>query len=562
MFSYFAHRKSCAQKQQERKSKLESVPAVYSAPATNDDRRILSLSLAELVEECSMNRTSPNAVLQAYGKRCLQAQAATNCLSDIMFDEAERTVTSGKLLSGVPVSLKDCVDIVGHDTLLGYSCNVAKPRQSSASIVHILQDAGALLYVKTSAPTGLLSFETESDVLGVTTNPYNPKFSPGGSTGGGGALLAYQGSMIEVGTDLAGSVRFPAANCGVYSLKGSIGRFPAYGCTPCLPGLQGVVTVTAPMAQNLADLEEFWKRVMEMKPWDYDSTCLPMPWRPVNAQFSEVKPRWGVIWDDGIVTPTPACRRALVDTVDALRRQGFDVVEFESPGIPEGTRIGFGLIACGASPIFNSLRTSETLNSALRSFGILVSLPRWVKWLYALLLRLFSRPLGRNDTWATLAENCYKRSPVGEHELLVQLEDYKMAWHTALQKQDVDFVLTVPHPSPPVPLGGTGVVSLIASSYAFIFSLLDAVAGVVPVTFVDKSLDALPADFRRSSAYMNMSDIGRAVHSVYDARAMHGLPLGVQIVGPRLHEEKVLAGMKIIDNALRAAGRGFVPKQF
>ena len=119
---------------------------------------------------------------------------------------------------------------------------------------------------------GCLSFEVSSDIFGKTTNPHNAAFSPGASTGGGGALVASQGSMIEVGTDLGGSTRYPAAYCGLYSVKGSHGRFPSYGCQPCMPGLEAIPTITAPLARTLDDLDEFWKRVMDMKPCEYDHT--------------------------------------------------------------------------------------------------------------------------------------------------------------------------------------------------------------------------------------------------------------------------------------------------
>ena len=139
-------------------------------------------------------------------------------------------------------------------------------------VVRLLRDAGALAYAKTTLPTGFLSFELSSDLFGRTTNPYNPSFSPGASTGGGGALLAWQGSMVEVGTDLGGSARYPAAHCGLYAVKGSHGRFPSAGCRECMPGLEAVPSITAPLARTLDDLEEFWRRVVAMRPWEYDHT--------------------------------------------------------------------------------------------------------------------------------------------------------------------------------------------------------------------------------------------------------------------------------------------------
>lgn len=188
-----------------------------------------------------------------------------------MFDEAMVHYAPGKPLSGVPISLKDCIDIAGHDTTLGYSSRANRPVHSSAPIVRLLQDAGALIHVKTTVPTGLLSFETQSDLFGRTTNPYNPHFSPGASTGGGAALLAYRGSKIEIASDLGGSVRFPAVYCGIYGMKASSGRFPSTGCATSVPGLEGIQT-TSPMAKDIDDLAQFWERVVNMKPWEYDST--------------------------------------------------------------------------------------------------------------------------------------------------------------------------------------------------------------------------------------------------------------------------------------------------
>lgn len=177
-----------------------------------------------------------------------------------------------------------------------------------------------MIHVKTSVPTGLIAIETSSDVFGRTTNPYNPAHSSGASTGGGAALLASGGSKIEVGTDLAGSVRIPAHFCGVWSLKGSAGRFPTWGNRSPLMGLEALPSLVAPMANSLDDLTEFWKRVVEMKPWQYDHTvrflssslsdtypgeanfdmqCVPLPWRPVNLQEEGRRLKWGVIWEDG-----------------------------------------------------------------------------------------------------------------------------------------------------------------------------------------------------------------------------------------------------------------------
>lgn len=126
------------------------------------------------------------------------------------------------------------------------------------------------VFPKTNIPITLLAFESANDVWGRTTNPHHKDFAPGGSTGGEAALLAYGGSRLGIGTDVAGSVRVPAHYSGIYTIKCSAYRFPKTGGVSGMPGQEGIPPVYAPMTRTLEDLETFWKAVVSMKPWDYD----------------------------------------------------------------------------------------------------------------------------------------------------------------------------------------------------------------------------------------------------------------------------------------------------
>jgi len=75
----------------------------------------------------------------------------------------------------------------------------------------------------------MFAFECSNPVFGRTTNPYNDAYTSGGSSGGEGALLAMDGSALGIGSDIGGSLRIPAAYCGIYTLKPAAGRFPFYG---------------------------------------------------------------------------------------------------------------------------------------------------------------------------------------------------------------------------------------------------------------------------------------------------------------------------------------------
>lgn len=560
-FSGAEHTAACARKQRAIADLVARYAPLYDALATKEDAEILRLSLVELTERCTDGELAPKAILDAYGKRCLAAHARTNCLADLMLDEALRSYAPNRPLSGVPVSLKDVVDIEGHDTTLGFSSKAHHPVPSSAPIVRLLQDAGALLHVKTTVPTGLLSFECKSDLSGVTTNPYNPKFSPGASSGGGAALLACGGSKIEIATDIGGSVRYPPAYCGVYGMKASSGRFPTSGLQSCAPGLDRI-QAASPMAKSLDDLRAFWERVINMKPWEYDHTCVPIPWRTVDFVSEARKPKWAVIWNDGVFTPTPACRRALELAVDALRQQGHEVVEFEGPDPVECLTIGFPLaFADGGISVAKPLSSGETINGAISSLLVAAKIPLMVKRFIANCLRWFSRPSGRNDTYASLLESLHPCTITRERELAVRLEDYRARWTRYMTEQGVDFILSVPHSLPPMPNGGTDISTLLPANYCFLYNILDFPAGVVPTTFVDGELDKLPPTFQ-SEVYPRLNDAERVVYSLYDPVSMHGLPLAVQIAGKRFEEEKVLQGMEVIERALKACGKPFVQKEF
>ncbi|KAG5653307.1 hypothetical protein H0H81_001267 [Sphagnurus paluster] len=397
-------------------------------------------------------------------------------------------------LAGIPVSLKDTTGVAGWDSAIGYSAWVGKPLQKDSTLVRLLRDAGAVPYVKTNVPITLMSGETWSDLFGRTTNPHKKTHSPGGSTGGEAALLAFGGSRIGVGTDVAGSVRIPAHFSGVYSIKASVGRFPRTGNTTSIAGQEGVPAVYSPMARTLGDLETFWKAI-----------CLVMPWR----DFDTKQPlKWGVMWDDGT-------------------RDSFVVAllgQTSNPPSPyEGLKIGAQLlVADGGRTAMKPFRSGESNDAGVAQVLRMLSLPRWAKRLYV----------------------CARTWPV-----VAQREDYRRRWFEMLQKEQLDFVLTVPNPLPAIPHNGMkdGCKAL---GYTLLFNLLDYTAGVLPVTHVDAVKDKL-SDFKPRST------IEKDTFKLYDSVAMDGLPIGVQVVGKRLEEEKVLAGMKIVEQLLMEDGKAY-----
>ncbi|KAM3508682.1 hypothetical protein MY10362_001046 [Beauveria mimosiformis] len=217
---YLQHRRDCRTKQEERATRLPALKS-YHGPFSVLDKDIVKKPIQALVKEVHQDPSKATQILNTYGKVAFKAQEKTNCVTEILLDSAEKWVTHGSInlkgpLAGIPVSLKDTVDVTGYDSTIGYSRFVGIKGADSPT-VRILKDAGAVPYVKTNVPITLLSFESANDVWGTSTNPCNKKYTPDGSTGGEGALLAL-GGRIGVGSDVAGSVRCPAHFSGIYSL--------------------------------------------------------------------------------------------------------------------------------------------------------------------------------------------------------------------------------------------------------------------------------------------------------------------------------------------------------
>ncbi|KAK3382408.1 amidase signature domain-containing protein [Lasiosphaeria ovina] len=550
---YFQHRRDCRFKQQERRDRIRALTAYHGA-FTAADRKTVARPIEDLVADVHSGAVSPLDVLRTYGKVALKAHVRTNCVTEVMLPSAEAWLRDGAInlrgpLAGVPVSLKDTVAVGGYDTTVGYSSFVGNKTPDDGPMTRLLKDAGAVPYVKTNMPITLLSFESTNDVWGRCTNPHNPDYSPGGSTGGEAALLAL-GGRIGIGSDVAGSVRAPAHFSGCYSLRCSTGRWPKIGICTSMPGQEGVPAVYSPMARTLGDLTYFTRAVVGMQPWKYDYTVHPLPWRPeVEREYANKEVlRVGVLRTDGVVDPSPACARALETAAEALREQGHEVVDISSagsgapPDMYEALRLASLLLNADGCQMFETfMRPGEWNDAGAAQMVRLARLWAPVRYVYYLWVKY----VRRDDVWAGLVRDWRAKTVLENWYLVKQREAYRSKWFDWWDGRGLDVLLTPPNATPAVPHDGMRD-AVSSCGYTFLFNLLDYTAGVLPVTHVDKARDRLPATFRLGP----LNGVARGAYKLYDADRMHGLPVGVQVVGRRLEEEKVLAVMKRLEDAL------------
>ena len=132
-----------------------------------------------------------------------------------------------------------------HPASIGMAVFGNEPTNKSSTMVNILRGLGAVFYCKTNVPVAMMMAETINNVWGETINPLHKLLSPGGSSGGESALIAFKASPLGVGTDIGVSVRIPAAWCHLYGLKPSFGRFPVTGQRPSIPGQEFILAVVS-----------------------------------------------------------------------------------------------------------------------------------------------------------------------------------------------------------------------------------------------------------------------------------------------------------------------------
>lgn len=159
------------------------------------------------------------------------------------------------ILAGVPVTVKVNVDQVGFATTNGVRLNKDVIAQANNPVVDNLLLAGAIIIGRTNTPAFSMRWFTTNQIHGDTRNPRNAALTPGGSSGGAAAAVAAGIGHLAHGTDIAGSIRYPAYACGVHGLRPTLGRVPAFNAALPERSLGGQITaVSGPLARSIADL--------------------------------------------------------------------------------------------------------------------------------------------------------------------------------------------------------------------------------------------------------------------------------------------------------------------
>ena len=329
------------------------------------------LAAAQAIELFKTRKLSPVQLMTSLIARDQRIGGRVNAFTDRYADEAlkaaaisERRWMNGEArpLEGVPVAIKDAQRVAGQRTTFGSPIFRDNVETVSDPMIERLANAGAIIHARTTTSEFCVSGICKSPLWGITVNPWNPAFGPGGSSGGSGAALAAGLTMVATGTDMGGSIRVPASACGVVGYK------PPHGRNPDGPPWNlEAINHCGPMARSVADIGLIQNVVSGAHPLDPDSRgdVVRLPRRPDDARGLRV----AYSIDLGYREVDPSVRRNTLWALDLFRQLGCVVNEVAldwNEDIDRAFTRLFGATHLGRSLLRHDMDHPELLSDDMR----------------------------------------------------------------------------------------------------------------------------------------------------------------------------------------------------
>lgn len=306
-------------------SDLWRMSATEIADAVRSKRlSALEVTQAHLARIDAVNPTI-NAVVQEFPEEALASARAVDAM-----------IAKGKdagILCGVPVTIKVNVDQKGHATTNGLTLFKDLIAQSDSPVVSNIRAAGGVIVGRTNTPAFSLRWFTKNNLHGQTLNPRDKAITPGGSSGGASAAVASGICAIGHGTDIAGSIRYPAYACGLHGLRPTLGRVAAYNASGADRHIGAqMMAVSGPIARTISDIEISLKAMSApdfRDPW----------WVPVPYDQGEFPKRAALTISPDGMPVTREVENALRDAAQRLKDAGWLVDEVECPSMRPAAKI-------------------------------------------------------------------------------------------------------------------------------------------------------------------------------------------------------------------------------
>lgn len=297
------------------------------------------LSGSEIASGIRSKEFTATEVCKDHLRRLSEVNGALNAVVKEMPDEAldaaqkvDDQIAKGEdpgPLCGVPVTIKVNVDQSGHATTNGLVALKDLIATEDSPVVSNIRKAGGVIVGRTNTPAFSLRWFTNNNLHGHTYNPRDKTLTPGGSSGGAASAVASGICAIGHGTDIGGSIRYPAYACGVHGLRPTLGRVPAYNASGPERHVGGqLMAVSGPIARTIADIRLGLEAM--------SAEDIRDPWSvPLPIDMGEYPKRVALcVAPEGLVVASEV-EKSLRDAAERLKAEGWSVEEVESPPFRE-----------------------------------------------------------------------------------------------------------------------------------------------------------------------------------------------------------------------------------
>lgn len=312
-----------------------------------------SLTIAKAAKHLSEKDFSARELAEAYllsiGKRDGDIHAYVETYDDVVaqaeaVDDARQRGEAVGALAGIPLAIKDNILIKGRRVSAGSKILESYRATYDATAVERLRNAGAIFLGRTNMDEFAMGSSTESSYYGVTKNPLDVSRVPGGSSGGSAAAVAMDGALASLGSDTGGSIRQPAAFCGLVGLKPTYGAVSRFGLMAMASSLDQI----GPIAKTVEDSELIFKTIAGHD--THDSTSVASKASSDGARLKGKKPIIGVPRDlmagGGIDEDV---RKNFEDSLVALKNEGYDIRDITLPYAPYALAVYYILMPAEVS---------------------------------------------------------------------------------------------------------------------------------------------------------------------------------------------------------------------
>jgi fatty acid amide hydrolase len=497
------------------------------------------LGALELAARIRSGEVSAAAAVEAHIRRIEAVNGRLNAVVVRRYDEAQKEARAADSrgvsgpLGGVPITIKESFDVAGTPTTGGLTTRRHHRAAADSPLVARLKNAGAIVVAKTNVAQLLYFVESSNPLYGRVNNPWDETRTPGGSSGGEGAIIAAGGSPLGLGSDIGGSVRIPAHFCGISALKPTAGRMPPLGSINAqISPQEGVPDSAGLLARRVEDLSLAFS-LLAAGLDSVDPSLPPVPLgEPAGVSLRGLRVGW--YCDDGYVAAAPALRRAVAEAAAALRSRGVELIEWRPPELEEAVRLYAGLMgADGLASLRRLLRGGE-VDLNIRVLLAIAARRSPVRQIAAAVGDALGQP--------RIGASARGFGRIGTDQYFRLLEDrraYRARFFAALD--GVDVLICPPMAGAAFPHGMNSRLGL-ANHYCMLFNLLGLPAGVVAATRVRPGEESdRPASRELSLRTQAAAERGSA-----------GLPVGVQVAARPYREDLVLAVMAALEQHFRA----------